>query len=204
MKEVCMLLRELTFTIDVGEHGYLIGFDDDYDFPREMPFGWRCGPATEAIVVVLPTTDTGPLQMTVQVHDTPPSPELDDGWEPAEEMSLLADAPALCLATIGQGDFWDAWPEQEPPLEMPLSGEGEEWVRMRLYCHADDPEPGIGDHGERHLVQFWRAHQAPGVHPEITDADRQARAEYAAQMEVPVEEYTTTYPITHTFDSPLD
>jgi hypothetical protein len=22
-------------------------------------------------------------------------------------------------------------------------------VRMCLYCHTDDPEPGIGDHGER-------------------------------------------------------
>ncbi|MGR6974921.1 hypothetical protein ACU639_35875 [Streptomyces cynarae] len=49
-----------------------------------------------------------------------------------------------------------------------------------LYCHADDPEPGIGDHGERHLVQLWRATQAPPLHPEITEEDRQARAEYAA------------------------
>ncbi|WP_257585889.1 MULTISPECIES: hypothetical protein [unclassified Streptomyces] len=110
-----MLIREATFTVDLGEHGYLIGFDDDYDFPTEMPFGWRCGPATDATAVVLPTTDTGPLRMTVQIHDSPPASEPGDAWEPAEEMSLLADTPTLYLATIGQGDFWDAWPEDQPP-----------------------------------------------------------------------------------------
>ncbi|WP_227026092.1 hypothetical protein [Streptomyces fodineus] len=66
-----MLLREVTFTVDVGEHGYLIGFDDDYDFPSEMPFGWRCGPLTAATAVVLPTTDTGPLQMNPSRSTTP-------------------------------------------------------------------------------------------------------------------------------------
>lgn len=33
-----MLLREATFTVELGEHGYLIGFDDDCRFPAEMPF----------------------------------------------------------------------------------------------------------------------------------------------------------------------
>ncbi|AGS73919.1 hypothetical protein [Streptomyces collinus] len=190
-----MLIREATFTVDLGEHGYLIGFDDDYDFPHEMPFGWRCGPATDAIAVVLPTTDTGPLQMTVQVHDRPPGPEPGDGWEPAEEMSLLADVPTLYLATIGQGDFWDAWPEEQPPLEAPPpAADSGGWVRMRLYCHVDDPEPGIGDHGERHLVQLWPAPQMPPVHPDISETDRQARADYAADRAKPLEDYTATFP----------
>ncbi|AOR29770.1 hypothetical protein BFF78_00490 [Streptomyces fodineus] len=197
-----MLLREVTFTVDVGEHGYLIGFDDDYDFPSEMPFGWRCGPLTAATAVVLPTTDTGPLQMTVQVHDTPPGPETDGGWEPAEEMSLRADAPAFCLATIGQGDFWDAWPEEEPPLDVPPTAEDGDSVRMRLYCHADDPDPGIGDHGERHLIQLWRAPATDPVHPPLSDEDRRARAQYAADMVTPVEDYTTEYPIHYSGESP--
>ncbi|MEU2307905.1 hypothetical protein [Streptomyces misionensis] len=189
-----MLIRETTFTVDLGEHGYLIGFDDDYDFPTEMPFGWRCGPATDATAVVLPTTDTGPLQMTVQMHDNPPDTEPGDGWEPAEEMSLLADTPTLYLATIGQGDFWDAWPGDQPPLEAPAAAGSGGWVRMRLYCHADDPAPGTGDHGERHLVQLWPAPQTPPVHPDISEADRQARAEYAADMAKPVEDYTAECP----------
>ncbi|MEV6056866.1 hypothetical protein [Streptomyces sp. NPDC052107] len=79
--------------------------------------------------------------MAVQVHDAPPGPEADGGWEPPEEMSLLADVPALCLATIGQGDFWDAWPEEEPPLDVPPAAEGGDWIRLRLYCHADGPNP---------------------------------------------------------------
>ncbi|MFF2133682.1 hypothetical protein ACFVW1_51890 [Streptomyces olivochromogenes] len=68
---------------------------------------------------------------------------------------------------------------------------------MRLYYHADDPEPGIGDHGERHLVQLWPAPHTPPVHPDIAEADRQARADYAAGMAMPVEDYSTTYTDTY-------
>ncbi|MEV5433176.1 hypothetical protein [Streptomyces sp. NPDC052701] len=67
---------------------------------------------------------------------------------------------------------------------------------MRLYCHADGPEPGIGDHGERHLLQLWPAPPTSPVHPEITGADRQARAAHAADRATPVEEYTSTFTIT--------
>ncbi|MEW2121482.1 hypothetical protein AB0945_41375 [Streptomyces sp. NPDC005474] len=191
-----MLVRASSFTVDLGENGYLIGFTDEYEYPAEMPFGWRCGPATdEANAVVLTTTDTGPLHLTVQIHNAPPPPESGD-WEPAEEMSLLTELPALCLATLEQGDILDAWPPDNDPLDVPPSDSGN-WVRMRLYCHAADPEPGIGDHGERHLVQFWPAPQTPPVHPDITEADRQARAEYAADQALPVDDYTVTYPDVH-------
>ncbi|MEU1447573.1 hypothetical protein [Streptomyces mirabilis] len=115
-----MLVHASSFTVDLGENGYLIGFTDDYEYPREMPFGWP-----------------------------------------------------------------DAWPEEEPPLHLPPSPDGTDWVRMRLYCHTDDPEPGIGDHGERHLVQLWRAPRTPPAHPEITEADRRARVDYAADMAIP-------------------
>jgi hypothetical protein len=180
-----MLVRSCSFTVDLGENGYLVGFIDDYEYPREMPFGWRCGPATDAGAVVLTTTDTGPLQLTVQVHNAPPAPETGAEWEPAEEISLRADLPTLRLATLEQGDILDAWPDEEPPLHLPPSPDGTDWVRMRLYCHTDDPEPGIGDHGERHLVQLWRAPDTPPVHPEISEADRQARVDYAADMAIP-------------------
>ncbi|MGW0969919.1 hypothetical protein [Streptomyces sp. NPDC002516] len=128
------------------------------------------------------------------VHDSMPLPETGTEWEPAEEISLRADLPTLHMATLEQGDILDAWPDEEPPLEFSVAADGtEDWVRMRLYCHADDPEPGIGDHGERHLVQLWPAPHTPSVHPDITEADRQVRAEYAADMATPVEDYTTTY-----------
>jgi hypothetical protein len=192
-----MLISASSFTVDLGENGYLIGFTDDYVYPSEMPFGWRCGPATDANAVVLTTTDTGPLQITIQIHDTPPAPETGGEWEPAEEISLRTDLPTLYLATLEQGDILDAWPDEEPALEAPSSPDSHDWMRMRLYCHADDPEPGIGDHGERHLVQLWPAAQTPPIHPDITEEDRQARAEYAADMATPVEDYTATYASTH-------
>ncbi|MFF4656326.1 hypothetical protein [Streptomyces sp. NPDC001381] len=176
-----MLVRACSFTVDLGENGYLIGFTDDYAYPAAMPFGWRCGPATDASAVVLTTTDTGPLHLTVQVHDAPPDPETGGDWEPAEEMSLHTDLPTLYLATLEQGDVLDAWPQDEAPLALPPSTDSGGWVRMRLYCHTDDPTPGIGDHGERHLVQLWRAPHSPPAHPEITEEDQQARAAYAAE-----------------------
>ncbi|MFF2132976.1 hypothetical protein ACFVW1_48140 [Streptomyces olivochromogenes] len=95
-----------------------------------MPFGWRCGPATDASAVVLTTTDTGPLQLTVQVHDAPPAPETGAEWEPVEEISLRADLPALYVATLEQGDILDAWPDGEPPLEFPFSSDSSDWMRL--------------------------------------------------------------------------
>jgi hypothetical protein len=192
-----MLVSASSFTVELGENGYLIGFTDAYAYPSEMPFGWRCGPATDANAVVLTTTDTGPLEITIEIHDTPPGPETGGAWEPAEELSLRTDLPTLYLATLEQGDILDAWPDEEPALEAPSSSDSHDWMRMRLYCHADDPEPGIGDHGERHLVQLWPAPQTPPTHPDITDEDRQARAEYAADMATPVEDYTVTYTAMH-------
>ncbi|MGW7786083.1 hypothetical protein [Streptomyces tricolor] len=32
-----MLARTDSFTVELGENGYLIGFMDDYDYPAEMP-----------------------------------------------------------------------------------------------------------------------------------------------------------------------
>ncbi|MGR6974920.1 hypothetical protein ACU639_35870 [Streptomyces cynarae] len=55
-----MLVREVSFIVDLGENGYLTGFTDDYEYPTEMPSGWRCGPATDEDAVVLTSADTGP------------------------------------------------------------------------------------------------------------------------------------------------
>ncbi|MEU7306321.1 hypothetical protein AB0950_35805 [Streptomyces sp. NPDC007189] len=189
-----MLVQEAHFTVDLGESGYLIGFTEHDDYPDETPYGWRCGPAGSSSAVVLTTTDTGPLQLTVQIHDSEPASQADDAWEPAEELSLHAESGRVHLATLDPDEITDAWPKEEPPLSLPTSPDQESWVRMGLYCHADDPEPGIGDHGERHLVQLWPAPATPPVHPALSDEDRQARAEYAADRAGPVEEYTTEYP----------
>ncbi|MDX3025635.1 hypothetical protein [Streptomyces acidiscabies] len=189
-----MLVRAVSFTVDLGENGYLVGFTDDWAYPDEMPFGWRCGPATDADAVVLTTTDTGPLRLTVQLHDTPPPPETNLAREPAEELSLRPELPVLHLATLEQGDILDAWPPDQPPLVLLDTPGPDDWVRMRLYCHADDPVPGIGDRGERHLIQLWPAPEAPLVHPDTTDTDRQARTRYTADRALPAEDFTVVLP----------
>lgn len=190
-----MLVHEAEFTVDLGESGYLIGFTEHDDYPDEMPYGWRCGPAGPSSAIVLPVTDTGPLQLTIQIHDSPPAPETDDAWEPAEEISLLAGTGSIHLATVDPGDVTDAWPEEEPPLRVHSSLDGDRGVRMRLYCHADDPEPGVGDHGERHLIQLWPAPATTPVHPPLREEDLLARAEYAANRSGPLTDYTTELPL---------
>ncbi|MGW4272203.1 hypothetical protein ACWEGQ_07535 [Streptomyces seoulensis] len=190
-----MLVQETRFTFELGESGYLIGFTEHDDYPGEMPYGWRCGPAGPSSAVVLTTTDTGPLHLTVQIHDSRPAPEADNAWEPAEEISLRAETDRIHLAVLDPGDVTDAWPQQEPVLRLPSLSDPHPWLRMRLHCHAEDPEPGIGDHGERHLIQLWPAPATDPVHPELGDEDRQARAEYASDLAGPVEDYTSEFPL---------
>ncbi|WP_318199153.1 hypothetical protein [Streptomyces sp. SCL15-4] len=190
-----MLVHEAEFTVDLGESGYLIGFAEHDDYPDEMPYGWRCGPAGASSAIVLTTTDTGPLQLTLQIHDSQPAPETDSGWEPAEEISLLAETDRVHLATVDPGDVIDAWPHEEPPLHLPPAPGPDRWIRMRLSCHADDPEAAIGDHGERHLIQLWPAPATPPVHPTASEEDLQARAEYAANRSALLADYTTDLPV---------
>ncbi|MFI2206729.1 hypothetical protein ACH47Z_39615 [Streptomyces sp. NPDC020192] len=49
---------------------------------------------------------------------------------------------------------------------------------QRRYCHTPNPEPGIGDRGERHLSQLWAAPQQPPVHPQLTESDLTQRRAY--------------------------
>ncbi|WP_445684449.1 hypothetical protein [Streptomyces reticuli] len=196
-RELSMLVHQAEFTVDLGESGYLIGFTEHDDYPDEMPYGWRCGPAGPSSVVVLPTTDTGPLQLTIQIHDSQPVPEASSEWEPAEEISLLAETDSIHLATLDPGEVSDAWPEDHPPLPLESLLGQDRSVRMRLYCHADDPEPGIGDHGERHLIQLWPAPATAPVHPAVSEEDLRARGEYAANTAGPVQDYTSEFPLQH-------
>ncbi|RRQ72594.1 hypothetical protein CQW39_31140 [Streptomyces griseofuscus] len=77
---------------------------------------------------------------------------------------------------LGSGDFEEAAPENGP-LTLPLD-RVPTWIRMRLYGHVDDHEPGVGDRGEHHLIHLWAAPEAPPVHPELTEADRTPRRSY--------------------------
>ncbi|WP_053710776.1 hypothetical protein [Streptomyces sp. NRRL B-3648] len=129
---------------------------------------------------------------TVPAWEATLRPSSSDSPLRAEEISLRAETDSLHLDII---EVSDAWPDDEPPLLLePLLGH-DRWVRLRLYCHADDPEPGIGDHGERHLIQFWPAPATAPVHPVLSEEDRRARAEYAATTSGPMVDYTTDLPL---------
>ncbi|WP_257234784.1 hypothetical protein [Streptomyces sp. JV178] len=190
-----MLVDEAEFTVDLGESGYLIGFTEHDDYPEETPYGWRCGPAGASSAVVLTTTENGQLLLTLQIHDAQPAFEPNGSWEPAEEISLLTENSRIHLATLDPADIADAWPDDRPILRMPLPSAQHSSIRMRLYCHADDPEPGVGDHGERHLIQFWQAPATDPVHPALSEEDRQARAEYKETRIGSVQEYTIDLPL---------
>ncbi|WP_381562696.1 hypothetical protein [Streptomyces eurythermus] len=93
------------------------------------------------------------------------------------------------------GDVMDAWPQEEQPLRVHHAPGQDGWIRMRLYCQTDDPEPGIGDHGERHLIQLWPAPATPPVHPTVGEDDLQARAQYAADRSGLLADCTIDLPV---------
>ncbi|MEV5719085.1 hypothetical protein AB0L41_34800 [Amycolatopsis mediterranei] len=188
-----MLLRQVTFTVHLQESGYLLAVDDEsHGYPAAMPYGWRCGPATPSSAVILATTDTGPVTLILRLHDTPPPPDNSTQWEPVEELSLRPEGYAVRVLVLGSGDVSERWPVHEAPLQAP---EDAPWVRLRLHCRAEHSEPGLGDRGERHLVQLWPAPPTPPVHPPLAAADIRARATYEDAAGRPVEEYTRSYTV---------
>ncbi|OIJ99216.1 hypothetical protein BIV25_09280 [Streptomyces sp. MUSC 14] len=171
-----MIIAETTLTPVTGEYGYLLALGGAYEWPPEWPYGWRCGPIGSDTAHIITDTDTGTITITVQTHDEPPPLQSAPGWGPPEEISLHATEDAPVLYILGTGDFWEAEPD-DGPLRLPAD-RMPVWIRMRLYCHTADPEPGIGDRGERHLIQLWAAPEEPPVHPQPTASDLVLRRSY--------------------------
>ncbi|MEV4441391.1 hypothetical protein AB0K09_20675 [Streptomyces sp. NPDC049577] len=170
-----MIIAETTLTPETGEYGYLLALGEEYEWPPEWPYGWRCGPIGSDTAHILTDTDTGAITIAIQTHDEPPPPETGPGWGPAEEISLHAtETPTLYI--LGSGDFEEVEPD-DGPLTLPTD-QVPAWIRMRLYCHTPDPEPGVGNRGERHLIQLWAAPQEPPVHPEPAPSDLALRHSY--------------------------
>ncbi|MFF3918355.1 hypothetical protein ACFYZB_33625 [Streptomyces sp. NPDC001852] len=139
-----------------------------------VAYGWRCGPIGSDTAHIPTDMDTGTITITVQTHDAPPPPETGPVWGPAEEMSLHATDDTPVIYILGSGDFEEAGPEGGP-LQLPTD-HAPVWIRMRLHCHT--PEPGVGDRGERHLMQLWAAPQQPPVHPRLTESELTQRRAY--------------------------
>ncbi|MEV6839400.1 hypothetical protein AB0N17_33685 [Streptomyces sp. NPDC051133] len=172
-----MIISESTLTPETGEYGYLLALGEDYEWPPQWPYGWRCGPIGTDTAHILTDTDTGTITITVQTRDEPPPPETDPAWGPAEEMSLHATQDTPVIYILGSGDFDEAEPE-DGPLQLPTC-QVSAWIRMRLYCHTPAPElSGTGGRGERHLIQLWTAPEQPPVHPELTESDLTRRHAY--------------------------
>ncbi|GAA3131432.1 hypothetical protein GCM10010521_16760 [Streptomyces rameus] len=171
-----MIIAETTLTPETGAYGYLLTLGEDCPWPPEWPYGWRCGPIGTDTAHILTDTDTGTITITLQIHDEPPPPWTDPAWGSAEEMSLRATEGAPVIHILGSGDFEEAEPE-DGPLQLPVDHLPAS-VRMRLYCHTPDPEPGVGDRGERHLIQLWAAARQPPVHPRLTESHLTQRRAY--------------------------
>jgi hypothetical protein len=171
-----VIIAETTLTPETGEYGYLLALGEEYEWPPQWPYGWRCGPIGSDTAHILTDTDTGTITITVQTHDEPPPPETGPGWGPAEEISLHATEDTPLIYILGSGDFEEAEPD-DGPLALPTDPVPV-WIRMRLYCRTAHPEPGVGDRDERHLIQLWAAPQKPPVHPELTESDLTLRRSY--------------------------
>ncbi|MFF4188573.1 hypothetical protein ACFYZ9_35775 [Streptomyces sp. NPDC001691] len=171
-----MIIAESTLTPETGEHGYLLALGEEYQWPPQWPYGWRCGPVGSDTAHILTDTDTGTITITIQTHDETPPPEIGPGWGPAEEISLHATELTPLILILGSGDFDEAEPD-DGPLALPTD-RVPAWIRMRLYCRTTNPEPRVGDRDEHHLIQLWAAPQNPPVHPELTESDLTLRRSY--------------------------
>ncbi|MFI2206696.1 hypothetical protein ACH47Z_39425 [Streptomyces sp. NPDC020192] len=115
-----MITAEPTLAPETGEYGYLLALGEDYAWPPQWPYGWRCGPIGSDTAHILTDTDTdtdtdtGTGTITVQTHDAPPPPETEPAWGPAEEISLHATEDAPVIYILGSGDLEEAEPEDGP------------------------------------------------------------------------------------------
>ncbi|MFJ8097527.1 NucA/NucB deoxyribonuclease domain-containing protein [Streptomyces griseofuscus] len=92
VEDTTLITTETTLTPETSEYGYPLTVGEDYEWPPEWPYGWRCGPIGKdtAHIITDTDTDTGTFTITVQTHDGPPPPETDPAWSAAEEVSLHA------------------------------------------------------------------------------------------------------------------
>ncbi len=122
--------------------------------PPALPASWSCPPPT-------PGPCSSPSRSTIaspsRNRAASGSPRKRSACWPRPTASTSPPSTPARSATPGR--------RTTPPLPLQSLLGQDRSVRMRLYCHADDPEPGIGDHGERHLIQLWPAPATAPVHP---------------------------------------
>lgn len=156
-----MLLRRTAVTVRPLGEGYLVALSDEYDYPGEWQDDRSIQATGECAAQISCVTDTGDLDLRMELHDHAPGPDTSRAWHYGpEDVALKAEAENLVLVIPCQGDL------SEQSVELPLaapSGADDHAGRfhVRLYGRADSNEPGIGDRGERHLIQLWPATEQP-------------------------------------------
>lgn len=126
-----------------------------------------------SLAVLYSGTHTGPVRVTVQVHQTAPPLDL-AAWEDVAEATFIAPVGRVMIEEWG-GRVHDELPN--------LTSSGPGTYRLRLHVRGrdrgwreDTPEEPI----EEHLLDVWPAAPAAGVVHKLTSRVGRARAARAA------------------------
>lgn len=104
-------------------------------------------------------TRAGPVNLALELHDSPPSYD-DAEWEDAAEGDVYYDNPGgLVIWGLEYGGFEQAIPETPGTTITPP---GQHRYRVRIYARGKDIDydaPHLGDPVENYLIQMWATDQ---------------------------------------------
>ncbi|MER6916050.1 hypothetical protein ABT354_30630 [Streptomyces sp. NPDC000594] len=159
-----------TMRIGVTHHLYVITHTDAEEPDDDRTTGnglvWLNEEGDQANIMT--GTSWGDINVTVEIHDTEPEPELIP-WDEAVEFSMRFTRDGPMIGSLITEDLTD--------LPIP-SGEGDDrpW-RLRLHARGRDTATTLGDRPvlpdgtlpEHHLIQLWPAPQTPENRLKLTD-----------------------------------
>ncbi|OLT12266.1 hypothetical protein BJF78_24710 [Pseudonocardia sp. CNS-139] len=135
-------------------HGQYMVQDDGVPLPAAIEGDGIVFPGEEPALgaVILTGTFYGPVEVTVDVLDTPPPPAEPDGWERVEETTLTAAGDL-----IGVYPLMDEAPEGLPELAVKPGDSYSVRVSIRGFQAGAEREqyPTGEPPVEEHLVQLW-------------------------------------------------
>ena len=144
--------------LNVADHAYFLQSQDSPVDPPYLPeSGTGLVASTEATVMIVTGTDTGPVTVDVQVLQAPPRADSWPlaGWDEVAEVSVTAvNGLNVCGSDIAP------YPEIDPiPLEGP--------VRIRVHARgrdaANEGPTVLTEPVEEHLLLLWAAPPADNV-----------------------------------------
>lgn len=150
-----MLVQRFQTVVATDYHQFLLDPADSEGIPSGVYPEFNLALFGGRTVRVNVGTRVGPVNLSLELHDSPPTYD-DTEWEDAAEGDLFYDNPGgLVVWGMKNGGFERALPEA--PDET-LTPPGRHRYRIRIYGRGKDIEydgPNLGEPVEDYLIQLW-------------------------------------------------